>query len=154
MNPSDPLQSISYFHTCVILRHVTRNYSSEAVSAEGFRLTSVCSIYAQQIKTLTRTRRSNSVCCRALFWRCALGLRPLLARVQLFLWECANVTEGLMMTVFCHAAGRAEMLRLDVRESAACQSLLLPLRAACQQSFDALNPHSYRFLYATELKAL
>ncbi len=59
-----------------------------------------------------------------------------------------------MMTVFCHAAGRAEMLRLDVRESAACQSLLLPLRAACQQSFDALNPHSYRFLYATELKAL
>lgn len=124
----------------------------QAATAEGFRLTSECSIYAQQIKTLTRTRQSFSICCSALFWRCAL--RPLLARVQLFLWECANVTAGLMMTVFCHAEGRAEMLRLGVRESATCQSLLLPLRAVCQQSFDALNPHSYCFLYATELKAL
>lgn len=54
MNPADPLQSVSYVHTSVILRRVIGDDSSEAASAGGFRLTSECSIYARQIKTLTR----------------------------------------------------------------------------------------------------
>lgn len=99
----------------------------------------------QQIKPLTCLREYFCLlpACGGLFRRYALDSRLLLAQVHLFLRECANVTAGLMMmAVFCHAAGRAEMLRFSVRKSAACQSLLFPLKAACQRGFDALNPYS------------
>lgn len=103
----------SRFFTCLLLfwEAVQR-----AALAEIFCLTSECTICDQQIKTLTWTRLSVSVYCRGFFWRCALGWRLLLAQVQLFLWEWANVTTAeLMMTVFCRAAGRVDTLRFVVR---------------------------------------
>lgn len=95
--------------------------------------------------------------CWGLFWRNALWV---------FFPAAFSPTASIPpRTCKCHGGADDDgwfflMLQAEQRcrgppcVSAACQSLLPPLRAGCQQSFDAMNPYSYCFLSATELKAL